>query len=56
MQQCIFELALYEFLSPFVGQKMLETPFPFYEEFVVACAYTQNTIFVRHMQNVYGVY
>jgi hypothetical protein len=21
---------------------MQETPFPFYEEFVVACAYTQN--------------
>jgi hypothetical protein len=32
---------------------MQETLFPFYEEFVVVCAYTQNAKFVRHMQNVY---
>jgi hypothetical protein len=25
-----------------MGQDMHETPFPFYEEFVIACAYTQN--------------
>jgi hypothetical protein len=31
-----------------VGQDMLETPFPFYEEFVVECGYTQNAKFVRH--------
>jgi hypothetical protein len=28
---------------------MLKTPFPFCGEFVVACAYTQNAKFVRHM-------
>jgi hypothetical protein len=28
---------------------MQETPFPFYEEFVVACAYMQNAKFVRHI-------
>jgi hypothetical protein len=42
MQQHFFELALYEFLSPFADQEMLETPFSFYEEFFVACAYTQK--------------
>jgi hypothetical protein len=39
MQQRLFELALYELSSPFAGQEMLETLFPFYEEFVAACAY-----------------
>jgi hypothetical protein len=29
-----------------MGQDIQETPFPFYEEFVVACAYTQNAKFV----------
>jgi hypothetical protein len=48
-QQRLFELALYEFSSPFAGQEMMETPFHFYEGFVVACAYTQNAKFVRHM-------
>jgi hypothetical protein len=28
---------------------MQETPFLFYEEFVVACAYTQNVKFVRQI-------
>jgi hypothetical protein len=28
---------------------MQEIPFPFYEEFVVACAYMQNAKFVRHI-------
>jgi hypothetical protein len=28
---------------------MQETPFLFYEEFVVACAYMQNAKFVRHI-------
>jgi hypothetical protein len=32
-----------------VGQEMLETPFLFYDEFVVACAYMQNAKIVRHM-------
>jgi hypothetical protein len=30
----------------FAGQDMQETTFPFYEEFVVAYAYTQNAKFV----------
>jgi hypothetical protein len=28
---------------------MQETPFSFYEEFVVAYAYTQNAKFVKHV-------
>jgi hypothetical protein len=32
-----------------VGQGMQKTSFPFYDEFVVACAYTQNVKFVRHI-------
>jgi hypothetical protein len=28
---------------------MQETPFPFYEEFIVACDYTQNAKFIRHI-------
>jgi hypothetical protein len=37
------------FSSIFAGQDMQETPFLFYEEFVVACAYKQNAKFVRHI-------
>jgi hypothetical protein len=33
----------------FVSQDMQESPFPFYEEFVVACAYMQNAKFVTHI-------
>jgi hypothetical protein len=36
-------------MSIFAGEDMLETPFSFYEEFVVACAYMQNGKFVRHI-------
>jgi hypothetical protein len=49
MQQRLFNLDGFKFSLPFVGQNMLEIPFPFYEEFVVACAYTQDTKFVRHI-------
>jgi hypothetical protein len=49
MQQCLFDLDGFEFSSPFVGQDKLETPFPFYEEFIVACAYTKDAKFVRHI-------
>jgi hypothetical protein len=44
-----FELAVCEFSSSFADQDMLETSFPIYDLFVVACAYTQNDKFVRHM-------
>jgi hypothetical protein len=33
----------------FVSQDMQETPFLFYEKFVVACAYMQNARFVIHI-------
>jgi hypothetical protein len=36
-------------LSIFVDQDMQETPFLFYEEFVIACDYMQNIKFVRHI-------
>jgi hypothetical protein len=49
MQQSLFDLDGFEFSSPFVGQEMQETHFSFYYEFVVACAYTQNTKFVRNI-------
>jgi hypothetical protein len=52
MQQRLFELDGYEFSSPFVGQDMQETPFPFYDEFVVACSYMQNANFVRHILSI----
>jgi hypothetical protein len=34
---------------------MHETPFLFYEEFVVACAYTQNAKFVRHITLILSI-
>jgi hypothetical protein len=43
------DLAVFEFSSSFVGQDMLETSFPCYGEFVVACAFMQNAKFIRHM-------
>jgi hypothetical protein len=49
MQQRLVDIDGLKFSSPFVGQDMQETPFPFYEEFVVACAYTQNAKFVRYI-------
>jgi hypothetical protein len=34
---------------------MQETPFPFYEEFVVACASMQNAKFVRHIKRILSI-
>jgi hypothetical protein len=47
--QHLFDLDDFEFSSPFAGQDMHETSFPFYEELVVACVCTQNIKFVRHV-------
>jgi hypothetical protein len=54
MQQLLVDLNGHKFSSPFAGQDIHETPFPFYEEFVVACAYTQNVKFVR--QDTYNTH
>jgi hypothetical protein len=34
---------------------MQETPYPFYEEFIVACAYTQNAKFVTHKTRILSI-
>jgi hypothetical protein len=49
MQQHLVDVDGLKFSLPFAGQDMQETPFPFYEEFVVASAYMQNAKFVRHI-------
>jgi hypothetical protein len=53
MQQRLVDVDGLKFSSPFASQDVQESLFPFYNEFVVARAYTQNAKFVRHMQKVY---
>jgi hypothetical protein len=49
MQQLLIDVDGLKFSSPFADQDMQEIPFPFYEEFVVACDYTQNAKFLIHI-------
>jgi hypothetical protein len=49
MQQPLFDIDWSVFSSPFVGQDMQETIFPFYYEFAAAYVYMQNAKFVRHI-------